>query len=293
MYERFTDRARKVMMLANQEAQRFYHEYIGAEHVLLGLVKEGTGTAAHVLKNLDIEPDKVRREAENIIQPGPERVITGKLPQTPCAKQLLECSMEEARKLNHDYVGTEHLLLGLLRVEEGVAVHVLWHLGLKSEQVREEVLRFLGAGKQSPPAPRPTGKEIEDLPGELKPTAAEMDGEIRRYTLAKEKAIANYDFEQAATLRDRAESLRQKKNSFIREWMANRPVDVAWLSWSDRAAPKLAARINDQRRWDALPELGLALEQAGCTDAEILSHCRQPGEHSSHCWVVDLILAKT
>jgi ATP-dependent Clp protease ATP-binding subunit ClpC len=146
MYERFTDRARKVMQLANQEAQRFNHEYIGTEHILLGLVKEGSGVAANVLKNLDIDLRKIRLEVEKIVQTGPgtEMVTMGKLPQTPRAKKVIEFSIEEARNLNHNYVGTEHLLLGLLREQEGVAAQVLMNLGLKLDDVREEVLNLLG-----------------------------------------------------------------------------------------------------------------------------------------------------
>src|SRR5262249_52653002 len=146
MYERFTDRARKVMQLANQESQRFNHEYIGTEHILLGLVKEGSGVAANVLKNLDIDLRKIRLEVEKIVQTGPgsEMVTMGKLPQTPRAKKVIEYSIEEARNLNHNYVGTEHLLLGLLREQEGVAAQVLMNLGLKLEDVREEVLNLLG-----------------------------------------------------------------------------------------------------------------------------------------------------
>src|SRR5215471_7740873 len=148
MYERFTDRARKVMQLANQEAQRFNHEYIGTEHILLGLVKEGSGVAANVLKNLDIDLRKIRLEVEKIVQSGPDMVTMGKLPQTPRAKKVIEYSIEEARNLNHNYVGTEHLLLGLLREQEGVAAQVLMNLGLKLEDVREEVLSLLGHGME-------------------------------------------------------------------------------------------------------------------------------------------------
>ncbi len=146
MYERFTDRARKVMQLANQEAQRFNHEYIGTEHVLLGLIKEGSGVAANVLKNLDVDLRKIRLEVEKLVQSGPDMVTMGKLPQTPRAKKVIEYSMEEARHLNHNYVGTEHILLGLLREQEGVAAQVLMNLGLKLEEVREEVLNLLGHG---------------------------------------------------------------------------------------------------------------------------------------------------
>jgi ATP-dependent Clp protease ATP-binding subunit ClpC len=146
MFERFTDRARKVMALANQEAQRFNHEYIGTEHILLGLVKEGSGVGANVLKNLDVDLRKVRLEVEKLVKAGPEMVTMGKLPQTPRAKKVIEYAIEEARNLNHNYVGTEHLLLGLLREHDGVAAQVLMNLGLKLEEVREEVLNLLGAG---------------------------------------------------------------------------------------------------------------------------------------------------
>ena len=148
MFERFTDRARKVMALANQEAQRFNHEYIGTEHILLGLVKEGSGVGANVLKNLDVDLRKVRLEVEKLVKSGPETVTMGKLPQTPRAKKVIEYAIEEARNLNHNYVGTEHLLLGLLREQDGVAAQVLMNLNLKLEDVREEVLNLLGASEE-------------------------------------------------------------------------------------------------------------------------------------------------
>ncbi len=149
MFERFTDRARKIMALANQEAQRFNHEYIGTEHILLGLVREGSGVGANVLKNLDVDLRKVRLEIEKLVKSGPDMVTMGKLPQTPRAKKVIEYAIEEARALNHNYVGTEHLLLGLLRESEGVAAQVLMNLGLKLDKVREEVLNLLGAGLDS------------------------------------------------------------------------------------------------------------------------------------------------
>jgi len=145
-YERFTDRARKVMQLANQEAQRFNHEYVGTEHLLLGLIKEGSGVAANVLKNLDIDLRKIRHEVEKVVRSGPDTVTMGRLPQTPRSKKVLEYAMEEARNLNHNYVGTEHILLGLLREQEGVAAQVLMNLGLQLEKVRHEVLNLLGHG---------------------------------------------------------------------------------------------------------------------------------------------------
>jgi ATP-dependent Clp protease ATP-binding subunit ClpC len=140
-----------VMALANQEAQRFNHEYIGTEHILLGLVKEGSGVGATVLKNLDVDIKKLRLEVEKLVKSGPDMVTMGKLPQTPRAKKVIEYAIEEARALNHNYVGTEHILLGLLRESEGIAAQVLMNLGLKLEDVRQEVLNLLGAGVEDTP----------------------------------------------------------------------------------------------------------------------------------------------
>ena len=144
MFERFTDRSRKVMSLANQEAQRFNHEYIGTEHILLGLVKEGSGVASYVLKVLGCDLMKVRLEVEKLVKSGPETVAMGKLPSTPRAKKVIENAIEEARNLNHNYVGTEHLLLGLLRNRDDVAQRVLQSLDITEEKVREETLALLG-----------------------------------------------------------------------------------------------------------------------------------------------------
>ena len=155
MFERFTDRARKVMALANQEAQRFNHEYIGTEHILLGLVKEGSGVGANVLKNLDVDLRKVRLEVEKLVKSGPDMVTMGKLPQTPRAKKVIEYAIEEARSLNHNYVGTEHLLLGLINLGQGVAVNVLQKMGLDLETVREVVALDMFAGAPAKPAPLP------------------------------------------------------------------------------------------------------------------------------------------
>ncbi len=159
-YERFTDRARKVMQLANQEANRFNHEYVGTEHLLLGLIKEGSGVAANVLKNLNVDLRKIRHEVEKLVRSGPDLVTMGRLPQTPRAKKVIEFSMEEARNLNHNYVGTEHILLGLLREQEGVAAQVLMNLGLKLDQVRREVLSLLGHGID----PGDMGRDMDDEP---------------------------------------------------------------------------------------------------------------------------------
>src|SRR2546429_1885863 len=135
MYERFTDRARKVMQLANQEAQRFNHEYIGTEHVLLGLIHEGSGVAANVLTSIGLDLQKIRSEVTRLVQPGPDMVTMGKLPQTPRTKKVIEFAMEESRNLGHNYIGTEHILLGLLREEWGVACQILLNLGARIDAV--------------------------------------------------------------------------------------------------------------------------------------------------------------
>ena len=147
MYERFTDRARKVLQLANQEAHRLNHEYFGTEHILLGLVKEGGGVASNVLENLDIDLNKIRREVEKSVNQGTDMITMGKLPQTPHASKAIEYAMTEARSLGSNNVGTEHLLLGLLREEEGSAAQILMNLGLSLDAVREETMKLLGNRK--------------------------------------------------------------------------------------------------------------------------------------------------
>ncbi len=146
MYERFTNSASTVMQLADQEARRLNHSYIGSEHVLLGLIKENSGIAANVLKNLGIDLGKVRLEVEKLVPSGPDMVTITELPLTPRAMKVIEYSMQEARSLNHNYVGTEHILLGLLREQEGVAAQVLRNLGRRLEDAREELLSLIGRG---------------------------------------------------------------------------------------------------------------------------------------------------
>lgn len=142
MFERFTDRARKAMGFAKDEAERLNHDYIGTEHVLLGLIREGTGIAANVLENLNISLDAVRREVEKLVKKAPDVQTIGPLPLTPSAKRVVELSFQEAQALKHDHVGTEHLLLGLLR-QEGIAAQSLVNLGLSLDAVRRAVIDFL------------------------------------------------------------------------------------------------------------------------------------------------------
>ncbi|HXV19223.1 MAG TPA: Clp protease N-terminal domain-containing protein, partial [Candidatus Omnitrophota bacterium] len=145
MFNKFTERARKVILLAKQEAKRFNHDYIGTEHVLLGLLREGEGVAAAVLQSLGMNLNNIRLEVEKLVQLGPATVVSGDLPFTPKAKKVMELAMEEARTLGHNYIGTEHLLLGLIREGEGVASQVFANMGLDLEKVREEVIKLLGS----------------------------------------------------------------------------------------------------------------------------------------------------
>ncbi len=144
MYEKFTERAKRVMQLANQEAQRFNHEYIGTEHILLGLVKVGAGVAYSVLRNMDVDLRKVRLSVEELVQSGPEMITMGRLPQTAHAKKVLEFADEERSNFAHNFLGTEHLILGLLREQNGIGAQVLMNNGLELKAVREAVLDLLG-----------------------------------------------------------------------------------------------------------------------------------------------------
>jgi ATP-dependent Clp protease ATP-binding subunit ClpC len=146
MYEKFTDRSRKVIALAEDEARRLNHEYLGTEHVLLGLIAEGSGVAACILKSLDVDLTTARDQVERLVQHEYSAHKKNRLYETPRFKQLIEHSLEDARILNHHYVGTNHLLLGLLCVREGVAALALLNLGLKLDDVRKEVLNLLGHG---------------------------------------------------------------------------------------------------------------------------------------------------
>src|SRR5438270_8835871 len=147
-FDRFTKRSRHVLVLAQEEAQRFQHNYIGTEHLLLGLLREGEGVAAQVLTNLGIQLSDVRKAIEFIIGRG-ERVITEEIGLTPRAKKVIELAVDEARMLNHHYIGTEHILLGLVREGNGIAAGVLESMGVKLEQVRAETLKVLNSSQDT------------------------------------------------------------------------------------------------------------------------------------------------
>ena len=179
-FDKFTERARRVLTLAQEEAHRFNHNYIGTEHILLGLVREGDGVAAKVLSNLGVELNKVRSAVEFIIGRG-DRTVLGEIGLTPRAKKVIELAVDEARRLNHTYIGTEHLLLGLVREGEGIAAGVLESLGVNLERVRAETTRILS---QSPPQAAAAGgtrqasrtPTVDQLGAEL--TAAARAGQI-------------------------------------------------------------------------------------------------------------------
>jgi ATP-dependent Clp protease ATP-binding subunit ClpC len=147
MSNRFTERAQRVILIAQEEAKRLNHDYVGTEHILLGLIALGEGVAAQVLANLGVDLRRVRSEIEKIVGTGDNVMLLGEIPFTPRAKKVLEYAVEEAQHMGHSYVGTEHLLLGLIREEEGVAARVLENIGLRLDVVREEVLNLLGEGQ--------------------------------------------------------------------------------------------------------------------------------------------------
>ena len=192
-FEKFSEKARRVLSLAQEEAQRFNHTYIGTEHVLLGLVRETDGVAAKVLTNLGVELPKVRSAVEFIIGRG-ERAATGEIGLTPRAKKVIELAVDEARRLNHNYIGTEHLLIGLMREGEGVPAGVLESLGVTLDKIRAETSRILSQNVQQSPSgggrsttKTPTldqlGTDLTSLArtGKLDPTVG-REQEIQRVT---------------------------------------------------------------------------------------------------------------
>ena len=170
-FDKFTDRARKVLTLAQDEAQRFNHNYIGTEHLLLGLVREGEGVAARVLENMNVELPKVRTAVEFIIGRG-DRPVVGEVGLTPRAKRVIELAIDEARRLGHNYIGTEHLLLGLVREGEGIAAGVLESLGVNLDKVRHEVIRVLSQSSAS--GPSSSGSSSEGKRGSKTPTVDQL-----------------------------------------------------------------------------------------------------------------------
>jgi ATP-dependent Clp protease ATP-binding subunit ClpC len=206
LFERFTDRARRVTVLAQEEARMLNHNYIGTEHVLLGLIHEGDGVACKALESLGLSLTGIRDQVNEIIGLGQQATPSGHIPFTPRAKKVLELSLREALQMGHNYIGTEHILLGLIREGEGVGCQVLVRLGADLVTVRQQVIQILSgySGQQRHDEPR-----FGDTAHTRSRTAqeAEMMEQIREVRRLKEKLIDNQDFQGAADARDTEKSL--------------------------------------------------------------------------------------
>jgi len=204
MYERFTDRARKVMQLAHQDAQRSGQEFISTQHIFLALLAVGRSVATEVLDRLNADAGRVRREIERMVLAKQHESTS--LPVSALNK-VVEYAMEEARNLGHGYVGSEHLLIGLMRIEDGVAARTLANLGLTLELVRAQVVELI-----EPPFGSPTAQRAAEPPTAAAEYPAEIAAQIDRLQKQKETAVAAHDFETAGQLRDQ---IVQIKNDWL------------------------------------------------------------------------------
>jgi ATP-dependent Clp protease ATP-binding subunit ClpA len=214
MFERFTDRARRVVVLAQEEARLLNHNYIGTEHILLGLIHEGEGVAAKAMESLGISLEAARAQVEEIIGQG-QSAPTGHIPFTPRAKKVLELSLREALQLGHNYMGTEHIVLGILREGEGVAAQVLAGFGADYAQVREQV-QWLLTSEVEQPGPR-TRLVHMTVPEDLR----QLEEQIAQVRRQKGSAIQARDSDRAAALRDQERQLLADRARREREWMAD------------------------------------------------------------------------
>src|SRR6202050_4912810 len=242
MFERFTNQSRRVVVLAQEEARMLNHEYIGTEHILLGLIREHGGVAAHALELLGISEEAARQQVEEIVGRGQTGPARGHLPFTPQGKKVLQLSLREAIALGHGYVGTEHILLGLIREDEGVTTRVLNGLGVDPSTIRQQVIRLVSARQihQEPRTGRAGGrgkrKQLSGLRDQLDsvswrlsvleqrvgttPDVAQLDREITQIRRDRESAIDAQDFENAAVLRGRERRLVDDKAARLQEWAA-------------------------------------------------------------------------
>ena len=266
MFERFTDRARRVVVLAQEEARMLNHNYIGTEHILLGLIHEGEGVAAKALESLGISLDAVRQQVEEIIGQG-QQAPSGHIPFTPRAKKVLELSLREALQLGHNYIGTEHILLGLIREGDGVAAQVLVKLGADLNRVRQQVIGLI-AGQRPQPGHRPpreaaTVTEVQALPDAVEgrlaaieqrvgtgPDTSDLDEQIDRVRGERHAAADAEEYEEAASLRDQEKELLASKTARQEQWAADHP-----------ALPELAERC--QQLADEIERLHALLRQHG------------------------------
>ena len=222
MFRRFTDRARRVVVLAQEEARLLRHNYVGTEHILLGLVYEGEGVAAKALESLGLSLQEVRRQVIEITGHGQD-TPAGRIPFTPRAKKALELSLREALALGHTYIGTEHLLLGMLREEHGIAARLLTGLGAGHDRVREQVTALLNQREQ---ADREAQQARQAIPAELADTAEQLD----HVRAQKEAALDTEDFEAAKALRDREKQLLADKQRLERQLRADGEADIQAIS---------------------------------------------------------------
>jgi ATP-dependent Clp protease ATP-binding subunit ClpA len=220
MFERFTDRARRVVVLALEEARRLNHDDLGTEHLLLGLTREGQGVAAEALESLGIRLEAIRSQVEEVIGRG-QRAPTGHIPFTPRAKKVLELSLREAKQLGHDYVGTEHLLLGLVREGEGVAAQVLVKLGAELSRVRQQVIQLLSVSAGDLETASRTRWVRMRVPEELR----EAEEQLAQVRQQKQAAIDAEAFDEAAALRAQERQLLTGLAERERAWTAG--VDLA------------------------------------------------------------------
>jgi len=277
MFERFTDRARRAISLAEEEARALHHNYIGTEHLLLGLIGEGEGVAARALESMGISLDAVRQQVEQIIGQG-EQEPQEHISYTPRAKKVLELSLREAKALGHNYIGTEHLLLGLVREGHGVAAQVLTALGADLNRVRQQIIQVLHEhqGQQSMTMPagarfgqsrwKMRGRQaeirehVEAIGAQLAaieqrvgagPEIGDLDRQIEQARQAKGAAAGAEDYETAATLRDQEQRLRADKAARQAEWAAAHPE----LSSVAEALHRLSDEVGRLR--GLLDELGI------------------------------------
>jgi ATP-dependent Clp protease ATP-binding subunit ClpC len=212
----FTDRVRKVLAMAREEAIRLQHDYVGTEHILLGLIREGEGVAAAVLMNLNVDLEQIHERIEESVKKGKATIALGELPYTSRAKKVLEYAMAEARELNHSYVGTEHLLLGLLREEKGIAAQVLNSLGLTLDEARGETLKLLGSdvSPSQPPSQGGGGTPSASPKGEKKSKTPALDHFCRDLTELARHGELDPTIGRAAEIERVMEILsRRKKNN--------------------------------------------------------------------------------
>jgi ATP-dependent Clp protease ATP-binding subunit ClpA len=237
MFERFTDRARRVVVLAQEEARLLNHNYIGTEHLLLGLVHEGQGVAAKALESLGIRLEAVRAQVQEVIGQG-QGAPTGHIPFTPRAKKVLELSLREALQFGHNYIGTEHILLGLVREGQGVAAQVLVRLGADQARVRQQVIGLLSGSAGGEAGARARLVRMT-VPDDLR-EAEEQLAQVRRQ---KEAAIDAEDFEQATALRDKEQQLLRGLAEREQEWTAG--VDLAAVIQENHNLHSEVERLRD------------------------------------------------